>query len=277
VSTLSRFAPTRLLNAEGSSRGAALMRIGVALLIWARFADDLALYHDRDWVWGLLGGSIYLSSFCLLIGFKSRFAALWSGLTIAVAVIYLGVIQKHYSLVHHHVSLLMIFTFLLALTPCGRSFSVDRWRSLKTANPLPEWGPLWGVHLIALQASAVWFWGAVDKLHAGWLSGDRLQAIWMYYYTGSDFPTTPGFVLLSQVAAVSAVIVELGLALGMWRPRWHKVLIPLAIAFHAVTYFTVPVATFTATMFLLMLAYIPAQTVHAAVDRLVGKTPSNGG
>lgn len=249
------------------------MRIGVALLIWARFADDLALYHDRSWIWGLLGGSIYLSSFCLLIGFKSRLSALWSGLTIAVAVIYLGVIEKHYSLVHHHVSLLMIFTFLLALTPCGRSFSVDRWRSLKTANPLPEWGPLWGVHLIALQASAVWLWGAVDKLHAGWLSGDRMQAIWMYYYTGSDFPTTPGFVLLSQIAAISAVIVEFALALGMWRPRWHKVLIPLGIGFHAFTYFTVPVATFTATMFLLMLAYIPAQTVHGAVDRMLAPTP----
>lgn len=245
------------------------MRIGVALLIWARFADDLALYHDRDWVWGALGASIYLSSFCLLIGFKSRLSALWSGLTIATAVIYLGVIQKHYALVHHHVSLLMIFTFLLALTPCGRSFSVDRWRD----PDAPEWGPLWGVHLIALQASAVWFWGAVDKLHAGWLSGDRLQAIWMYYYTGSDFPTTPGFVLLSQVAAISTVVIEFALALGMWRPSWHKVLIPLAIAFHAFTYFTVPVATFTATMFLLLLAYIPAQTVHAGVDRLVAKAP----
>jgi hypothetical protein len=252
------------IAAEGSTRSLALLRMGVALLIWARFADDLALYHDRAWQWGALGASIYASSFCLLIGLFSRFAALWSGLTIATAVIYLGVIQKNYGLVHHHISLLMIVTLLLALTPCGHSFSVDRWRR----PDRPESGPLWGLRLIALQASAVWFWGAVDKLHGGWLSGERLQAIWMYYYTGSDFPTTSGFVLLSQISAVSTVIIEFALAIGMFWPRWHKILIPLAIVFHAVTYFTVPVATFTATMFVLLIAYLPPEKVHAGIDRL---------
>lgn len=255
---------TTWLGEEGSSRGAALLRIGTALLIWARFADDLALYHDRDWTWAALGGSIYLSSFCLLIGFKSRFAAAWAGLSIAAVVIWLGVIQKHYSLVHHHISLLMILTLLLAFTPCGRSLSYDRWRDPER----PESGPLWGVKLIALQASAVWFWGAVDKLHGGWLSGERLQAIWMYYYTGSDFPQTTGFVLLSQISAVSTVVIEFALAVGLWWPRWHRLLIPVALVFHAVTYFTVPVATFTATMFVLLIAYVPAARIHAGVDRL---------
>lgn len=255
---------TAWIGETGSSRGAALLRIGVALLIWARFADLLALYHDRDWAWGALGASVYLSSLCLLVGFKSRFAAAWAGLSIAAVVIWLGVVQKNYGLVHHHISLLMIITLLLAFTPCGNSFSVDRWR-----NPdLPESGPLWGVKLMALQASAVWFWGGIDKLHGGWLSGERMQAIWMYYYTGSDFPTTPGFVLASQAVAISTVIIEIGLAIGMWFPRWHRLLIPLTVAFHGVIYFTVPVATFTATMFVLLIAYLPADRVHAGIDRL---------
>lgn len=253
------------IAAHGSTRSLALIRIGVALLIWARFADDLALYHNRGWQWGALGASIYAASFCLLIGFYSRLAALWSGLTIATAVVYLGVIQKNYSLVHHHISLLMIITLLLALTPCGRSFSVDRWRHPER----PESGPLWGLRLIALQASAVWFWGGIDKLHAGWLRGERLQAIWMYFYNGSDFPPGAGFVWLTQAAAIGTVIIELVLAVGMFWPRWHKILIPLAIVFHGVTYFTVPVATFTATMFLLLIAYLPPERVHAGVDRLV--------
>ncbi|MCA9546770.1 MAG: HTTM domain-containing protein [Myxococcales bacterium] len=259
----------RIANETGSTRGAALLRMGVALLIWARFADDLALYHARPWPWGALGASIYLSSFTLLIGWRSRLSALWAAGSIAAVVIWLGVIQRHHDYVHHHITLLLIVTVLLALTPCGHSLSVDRWRALKRGDAPPEVGPLWGVRLMALQASAVWFWGATNKLHAGWFSGDRLQAIWMHFYFGSDMPEGPAFVWLSQAGAVLTVALEYILAVGLWFPRTHRVLIPAALLFHGAAYFTLPVSTFTATMYLLLLAFIPAQRLHAGLDRLL--------
>lgn len=266
----------RLVNAlwaqasgEGSTRRVALLRIGVALLIWARFADDFALYQDRGLAWSLTGASISLSSTALLVGWHSRLAAAWTAASVAFAVVYLGVVQRHYELVHHHVSLLMIVTFLLALTPCGRSLSVDRWRALRAGSAPPEVGPLWGTWLIALQASAVWFWGAVDKLKPGWLSGERMEAIVMAQYFGSDWPAWPGFSAMMTAAAIGTVVVEFAFAIGMFVPRWHRWLIPGAVAFHGVIYFTLPVATFSATMMLLCLAFIPADRVHAAIDRLL--------
>lgn len=256
---------TKHFNGEGSTRKLAVLRIGAALLVWARFADDFALYNDRGWIWATTGAAIYLSSTALLVGFRSRLAALLTGLSIAFAVFYLGVVQRNYSLVHHHISLLMFLCLLLALGPCGRSLSVDAWR-----DPQPQTGPIWPCGLIALQASAVWFWGAVDKLKPGWLSGERLEAIIMAQYYGSDWPTWPGFSTVMLGAAISTVVVEFVLAIGMFFPRWHRLLIPLAVVFHAGIYFVVPVATFTATMYLLLLAYIPADRFHAAIDRLLG-------
>ena len=79
----------------------------------------------------------------------------------------------------------------------------------------------------------------------------------------------PGFGALMTTLAVATVIIELALAVGMFFPRWHRWLIPLAVVFHGTLYFAVPVVTFTATMILLLLAFVPAERVHQAIDRLL--------
>ena len=58
---------------------------------------------------------------------------------------------------------------------------------------------------------------------------------------------------------------EFALALGVWRPRWHRLLLPLGVAFHAGLYVLLPVHTFSATMVLLYLAVIDPSAVHRAV------------
>ncbi len=266
-------------TAEGSTRLISLVRIGLALVCWARFADDFGLYRlfsgGRSWVWAALGASIYMSSTLLLIGWRSRFAALWTALTIAAIVLFLGVRERHFELVHHHVSLLMIVVGLLALCPCGGSFSVDRWRAVERARaageaPPAERGPLWGSWLIALQVSAVYLWGAIDKTHAGWLYGDRVQHIYMYFYAGSDTPQTALFEPLAMVAGIGTVALEYLLGIGLWIRRWHRWLLPAAILFHAAVYFTVPVATFTATLYVLYLTFLDPDRAHALIDRLLG-------
>ncbi len=265
-----------LAAAEGSTRLAALLRVGLALLVWTRFCNDFAAFHDNGAAWTLLGASLFASSTLMLLGWRSRLATAWTGLTLAAIVVYLGVVERHYALLHHHVSLLMIATVLLALTPCGGSLSLDRWRAVRAAEragrpPPPERGPQWAVHLIALQMSAVYLWGAIDKTRVAWLSGERLEAILMYHYTGSDWPSWPGFPALCLAGAVSTVALEYALAVGLWFPRWHRVLIPTVIVFHGLLYFTLPVATFSATMYVMMLAFVPAATVHRVVDRLLGQ------
>ena len=77
---------------------------------------------------------------------------------------------------------------LLALSPCGRSFSWDRYRALAQARDArdipPEYGDLWPQRLIALQLAALYFWAAVDKTNWSFLSGERLEQAFTWSYTG---------------------------------------------------------------------------------------------
>lgn len=270
-----------VLHAEGSTRPAALARIALALVVWTRFAPSLTLFRNRAWEWSLATLLVFTASTMLLIGYRTRLAALATALSLLGMVVLAGVIGGNRDFLHHHVSLLTISIGLLAATGSGRSFSVDRWRALQRAEaagaPAPrELAPRWGDWLIALQVSAVYFWGAIDKTQPAFLSGERMEHILIYYYLGSDAPEAWWFPPLMQALAIATVIFEYTLAIGLWLPRWRRWLWPLGILFHAVIYLTMPVWTFTVTMFALYAFFLPPAAVHAVVDRLVGAGSAAG-
>ena len=124
------------------------------------------------------------------------------------------------------------------------------------------------MRLMTAQLSAVYLWSAIDKCEPGFLGGARIEQIAGFYYFGSDLPLGTALTIASATAAVVVVALELGLAIGVWRPRWHRRLLPLGVAFHAGLYVLLPVATFSATMVLLYLAAIEPAAVHRAVARL---------
>ncbi len=57
----------------------------------------------------------------------------------------------------------------------------------------------------------MYFWTAVDKLHPGFLEGDRLEALFMYYYIGSSLADWAAWSWVFAVAAWIVVIVEFAL------------------------------------------------------------------
>ena len=98
---------------------------------------------------------------------------------------------------HHHTYLLAVAALLIALTPCGRSYSVDRYLAVMRAGhaglpPPAERGNLWGLRLIVVQLSVLYFFSAFDKTSYAFLSGARLEQIFLWYYAGSDYPGMPG-------------------------------------------------------------------------------------
>ncbi len=174
---------------------------------------------------------------------------------------------------HHHAFLLVMAALFIALTPCGRSYSLDRWLALRRAlksglPPPPEIGNLWGLRLTAIQLSMVYFWTAYEKLYWGFLSGDRMELLAYNYYAGYDYASIPGFSAFCFVIAIATVILEFLLAFGLYIPKFHKYLMPAGIVLHVLFYILLPIRTFTLTMILLYLAFIPAASVHRFINNM---------
>ena len=126
---------------------------------------------------------------------------------------------------------------------------------------------------MAVQLSAVYFWGAVDKLNPGWLRGEKLEAQLLDFLFHSDPPDLPGWRALLIAVSASTVALELALAVGLWFRRARRWLVPAGVGLHLFIYLTLPVNVFSALSLVLYLAYLDPDDVHAAIDRLSGRDP----
>jgi hypothetical protein len=166
-------------------------------------------------------------------------------------------------------------TLLCAFTPCGRSYSLDRWLAVRRAEraakePPAERGNVWGLRLVALQVCLVYFFAAYDKSNLAFLSGERMEHYLMWYYLGSHYPGWPGFHSLMMIASVFTVALEYALAFGLLVPRARRWLVPAGLALHASFYVILPVATYSLTMVTLYLALFDPDAVHRVLDRMQG-------
>lgn len=111
------------------------------------------------------------ASACLMIGLASRLAAV----VVGAVYTYLWMIETTWW--NNHFYLSSLFCLLLAATPCNRCFSVDRWLGGRgTGGGLWEaLIPFWPVLLFRAQMFLVYFYAAVVKMNADWLSGEPIR------------------------------------------------------------------------------------------------------
>lgn len=265
----------RLLTFEGSTRVVGLLRIGLVLLAWSRWANELQPFRDSSVPRIAIGIAFYVSTCWMLVGWWSRLATAGAALVVASMIYGFGQFGGVSAWSSHHQTLLVNAFLLLALTPNGRSLSLDRWLEVRAAEregrpAAPERGPLWGQILLSVQVSTLYFWSAVDKTSVAFLSGTRLEQIFTEYYASSDW-SPPGWARLGfPAAAVTVVCLEYVLAFGLWNRRLRRVLIPVGLLLHGVFYVLIDVATFTLTMWLLYLTFLDPDAVHRVIDQLVG-------
>lgn len=150
-----------------------------------------------------------------------------------------------------------------------RSFSLDRWLSVRAGTAGPEQGALMANRLFQLQLAAVYFWTAVDKTNADFLSGARLDQILHFHYDGSFLAPVILWTPLVIGAAVAVVIVEYFLAIGILLRRWLPAVFFFGFALHLTFYYLLPVSTFSLTMMAMYLFLLPPERVHDFFDRLL--------
>jgi hypothetical protein len=263
------------VTAPGSTRPVALIRIGLAVILWTTWGGAFLLYKRFPSPEGLLVAFLFfLSTTLMVVGYWSRLATLLAGLSCLYIYYGLGHGDEP-GFIHHHTALMTFATCLLALTPCGGSLSIDRWLAVRRAAragqpPPPEQGDLWAVKLLCLLVSMVYLGAAISKSHVGWLSGDRFEMLATHYYLGSDFADHWLLERGLQLLTIYIVALEWCLTFGLWSRRARPWLIPQGILLHWGLYVLLPVATFSLTMVLLYLAFLSPSAVHRTVDRLMG-------
>ncbi|MFK7928231.1 MAG: HTTM domain-containing protein [Myxococcota bacterium] len=264
---------------SGSTRGLALMRIGVVLVAWARLSEQLRPFDDLAPERLVLGGSFFAASSLLLIGRWTPIAAVWHAINMVVIYQVFGLgwfgVDRVEPWSHHHVYTQVATAVLLALTPCGRSLSLDRWLQVRRAEraetPLPpETGALWAVRLIQLQVVAMYLWTTWDKLFWAFINGERHQqyAAWLYF--GGDLPEGIWFTAMTATMGSVTVVVEGALPILLLIPRTRSIAIVSGIVLHGLIFLLLPVSTFSMSMWVLYIAFVDPSYLHQLIDRLLG-------
>jgi len=109
-----------------------------------------------------------LGIFALLIvlGFFHRIAAT----LFFIGITYIFLLDKTYYL--NHMYLVSIFSFLLILIPCHRSFSLDALINPKLRS---QFAPAWSLWLLRAQIGIPYFYGGLAKLNPDWLRGEPMR------------------------------------------------------------------------------------------------------
>ncbi len=250
---------------QGSTRVVGAMRIGAVLVTWSRFGAGMVPAFANGPAEIALCVSFWVFSVLAFVGLWSRVTIGLTGLSCMAIYYGQGLIGGNPALSSHHVYAQALLCVLLAMTPCGRSFSLDRWRL-----GVPERGPTWGQTLIAVQVTVLYLGAVYEKSYPAWLDGSRLQQIGMNVALGSSLPEGWAGVLFSVATVLGAWLtwgIELALGVLVWVRRWRVRVLLVGFVFHALVYAFTPVATFTVTMYVFLLATLNSDAVHGAMER----------
>lgn len=261
-----------VVGGEGSTRAIALVRIGLPLVVLSEWADGLVFIREQNPRFLLLSASTFAASIAVLAGVQTRLATFWLALTVTGLLAWLGYARGKETYLHHHSHAILLACWLLALTPCGASYSVDRWLTVRAARqigkpPEPERGPLWGQRLLCLLVSTIYVWSAIDKLSPAFLSGARLEQIYLHYYA-TALPESAIFHVAFVLLAWTTIALELFLAVGLWLPATRRYALAAGMSFHIGLYVLLPVSTFSALMILLYLTFLDPDSAHRLIDDL---------
>jgi len=132
-------------------------------------------YYGFEWV-KPLGNYTYLlfficglSSICITLGFKYRFAIV----TFFLSFTYIELMDKTTYLNHYY--FISILSFLLIFLPANKFFSFDSFLNKKEYKNIPKWT----IDSLKLLLGIVYFYAGLAKLNSDWLFRAQPLKIWL--------------------------------------------------------------------------------------------------
>ena len=158
--------------------------------------------------------------------------------------------------------LLMVFTFNMMLSPCGRAFSIDAWLESRKRGTWAE--PLilpWSVRLFQIQVSMVYALAVILKCGGGlWMNGTALHYVLnnaeVRRLDLSFLSSLPYYPILINLMTYSALAFEFSLAFFLWFRSTRPVVIVVGFLLHLGIMATINIPIFGELMWIGYLAFL---------------------
>lgn len=228
-------------------------------------------FGNDFWLW-----SVHVLALLAALAFLLGVAPTWTGaLTIVLQLSYL---HRNPAVTLSLDGLLLMGVFYLALTPCGRVFSVleGLGPALRPASPLgnPEAsGPMWvgfPVRLLQFHLSLLYLVSGLAKLSPDWLAG---VVFWHPRVAETGLPLAYELMAahpqLTVFVIYGAVLFQLFFPILVWMPRFRYWMLGLAVVLHLATGILWGKLPFNLLMLVLDFAFVSPAHVDAVLEQLV--------
>jgi hypothetical protein len=215
----------------------------------------------------LIGWVLLLASaIAMTVGWHSRFAA------ILVFVLIMSFYRRAAYIFNAGDAIITIVALILALSCCGAALSLDqrrRTRSFWSAQTLAPWP----IRLLQVQLSLIYLVSVQAKLSGGksWADGSAVFYAWR---TDGRWALLPAPEWLSANAILvnaltwGTLVIELAIAVLVWNRRWRFWVLAAGVVMHVTMMLNMNVGFFSVAMFVLYLAFVPADALQNMPGKL---------
>jgi hypothetical protein len=198
----------------------------------------------------ILYGIVFISAFCILLGYKYRISALVFFLSFT----YCELIDKTYYLNHYY--FVSIVSFLMILLPANAYFSIDAKQNKKLAfTKIPRYN----IFVIQFMLSIVYFYAGLAKVNSEWLLNAMPLKIWLP--SRYDLPILGDLFQLEWMhyaMSWSGMLYDLSIPFLLFYKRTRTFAFILVVVFHIMTRALFPIGIFPYVMICSTLIFFDA-------------------
>lgn len=249
--------------------------------VWSVF------FHIDDPTWIVVTHCAFLLAMVLFtIGFATRLMA------VVCWVAVLSYIQRLPIFMYGMDSIMNVLMLYLMVGPSGAALSVDRliqkWWAKKHGLPAPEVEPSvsanFALRLMQIQFCFIYLASGLSKLQGpAWWNGNALWGTlanysfapmnWPVYVEMLNFLCRHRFLweLIMTGGTYFTLVLEISFPYLVWRPKLRWLMVSCSILLHTGIGVIMGLSTFSMCMICLVLAFVPAEAHHNAVNTVQRK------
>ncbi|CAN5301534.1 hypothetical protein BH10PLA2_BH10PLA2_34050 [soil metagenome] len=240
---------------------------------------SLWFHLTAPWAQSLAHVGILSIMLLFTLGYSTRVTAVLTWLAA------LSYIQRSQITLFGMDTMMNVLLFYLMISPCGAALSIDRWlarrrlglegTSMLLDRPEPLVSANLGLRLIQVHFCFIYMAAGLSKLMGGsWWNG---TALWV---TLANYEFTPMrftyyvetlrwlcrhrwlWEIVMMSGTLYTLALEISFAFLVWRPRYRSWMIVGSVLLHTGIAFTMGLIGFGLFMLTMVLAFVPARTVH---------------